>query len=399
MKILLVGNGSRQNRGCEAISITTIEMIKHKFPHAEIEILSFNPEIDSYFKVEHGIDVGLLYTDAGPKPDFLTRIKRKLHFLPEEECIHYSPLRPYIDKLNQCDLVLSLGGDNYTDDYGIPNLFWELAIWAERFRKPFVIWGASVGPFKSHRSLKIAKQALKAVNMVTAREGVTVSYLKSIGYLGEVVRVHDSAFYLQTKQVDLPAFGREADMVGLNISPIYYRYSSKTSEEILAISKIIVKRLSEKYNVLLIPHVMCGPGDNDALYMQDIEMENSHSILASPDYDCMMLKYLISKCKFFIGARTHATIAAFSTGVPTLSLGYSSKAKGINLELFGHEDYLIAAQDFCEENILNKIKVIENNLHTIRKELIGTQSATLEKKNNGIDAVARIVKNETAECN
>ena len=39
-----------------------------------------------------------------------------------------------------------------------------------------------------------------------------------------------------------------------------------------------------------------------------------------------------------MGARTHATIAAYSTGVPTLVIGYSVKARGIAKDLFGTED-------------------------------------------------------------
>jgi polysaccharide pyruvyl transferase WcaK-like protein len=38
-----------------------------------------------------------------------------------------------------------------------------------------------------------------------------------------------------------------------------------------------------------------------------------------------------------IAARTHATIAAYSTLVPVYALGYSIKARGIAKDLFGKE--------------------------------------------------------------
>lgn len=64
-----------------------------------------------------------------------------------------------------------------------------------------------------------------------------------------------------------------------------------------------------------------------------------------PDMSCRKLKYIISQCRAFIGARTHATIAAYSSRVPTLVVGYSVKARGIARDLFGtEENYVLPVQ-------------------------------------------------------
>ena len=55
----------------------------------------------------------------------------------------------------------------------------------------------------------------------------------------------------------------------------------------------------------------------------------------------MELKGYIKRCRFFVGARTHSTIAAYSTGVPTLVTGYSVKARGIARDLFGSEQSFV----------------------------------------------------------
>lgn len=52
-------------------------------------------------------------------------------------------------------------------------------------------------------------------------------------------------------------------------------------------------------------------------------------------------KSIISRCDMFIGARTHATIAAYSTCVPTLVIGYSVKSKGIAKDIFGTDEGLV----------------------------------------------------------
>ena len=52
---------------------------------------------------------------------------------------------------------------------------------------------------------------------------------------------------------------------------------------------------------------------------------------------------MISQCRFFIGSRTHSVIAAYSSGVPTLALGYSIKSKGIAQDIFGeYETYAVS---------------------------------------------------------
>lgn len=69
----------------------------------------------------------------------------------------------------------------------------------------------------------------------------------------------------------------------------------------------------------------------------------------------MQLKDCIARCSFFIGARTHATIAAYSSCVPTLAVGYSVKAKGIATDLFGTEkNYVLPVQEIHSETDLAK---------------------------------------------
>ena len=103
-------------------------------------------------------------------------------------------------------------------------------------------------------------------------------------------------------------------------------------------------------NICLIPHVY-----NIEKNLEDIRMlkpvyekfkSTGRISIVDKELSCTQLKYIISKCRFFIGARTHSTIAAYSTGVPTLVLGYSIKSRGIAKDLFGNEkDYAISWKD------------------------------------------------------
>ena len=77
------------------------------------------------------------------------------------------------------------------------------------------------------------------------------------------------------------------------------------------------------------------------------EFEESGRVILIDDHNCMQLKGFIARCRMFIGARTHATIAAYSSCVPTLVAGYSVKSIGIARELFGtDENYVLPVQKF-----------------------------------------------------
>lgn len=356
MKILLVGNGDRQNRGCEAITITTVSALRDAIPDAQISILSFSSDEDKFFEDALRVSVSGVM-NSGYLPGW--RILHNMNCLPRSMKARYDRLLPYVKELRTADLVLSLGGDNYTDDYGTPYLYWKFALWAQKYRKPFVLWGASVGPFKSDESLGLARKGLKAVSLVTAREDATIEYLRQLNYDGKMERVYDSAFLLKPREVGLPRFARNAEVVGFNLSPLYWKFSSMSKDEVLAVAKAFLYEISHIYNILLIPHVVYRDHwNNDARYMDSLADGSGDILMANPEYDCRQLKYLISQCGYLIAARTHATIAAFSQGIPTLSLGYSRKASGLNHDLFGSEEFLLDASEYSVARLREKFEFL-----------------------------------------
>lgn len=75
--------------------------------------------------------------------------------------------------------------------------------------------------------------------------------------------------------------------------------------------------------------------------------------------------------RFFIGARTHATIAAYSSCVPTLVIGYSIKAKGIAKDIFGtYENYVLPVQSLKnKDDLINAFEWMKINEASIKQHL------------------------------
>ena len=91
------------------------------------------------------------------------------------------------------------------------------------------------------------------------------------------------------------------------------------------------------------------------------------------------MKSIISKCHIFAGARTHSTIAALSSGVPTLSLGYSMKARGLNQDLFGSQDYCVDTNNMTEDLLLDKINLLLEDHELICQRLSRNLPAIKER--------------------
>lgn len=392
MKILLVGNGPRTNRGCEALSITTIELLRRNIPDVEIELFSFYPDVDRFYEDYLNVKVFPL-TNKYEKPPLCWRFTNKIGYLPLRWQANKDELHPYVQRLVNADLVLSLGGDNYSDDYGGAELFWALGRWAKHFNKPFVIWGGSVGPFKTVESLAAAQAGLSDVAMVTAREDETVDYLKSIGYRGRVERVYDSAFLMAPLPAEIPNFNRAAPLVGFNISPIFHRYTGGRSEsEVLTSSATFLRELMITCNVLLIPHVLSTPDrPGDEVYMAPLLELGEHVRLLPTTNNAQQLKDVISRCDFFVGARTHATIAAFSQGVPTLSLAYSMKAYGINRDLFDDDRFILAAEDYTSDGLVEKFAYLMAHRDEARNTLIAKQPYSLHMAERGMPLLQELL--------
>ena len=134
-------------------------------------------------------------------------------------------------------------------------------------------------------------------------------------------------------------------MVGINLSPLIFNYTTNKEKILESIYALIDDILNKtEMNIMFIPHVRIVNGDDmDTLRPIYERYKDTGRVALLDDFSlsCRQLKGYISKCRFFIGARTHSIIAAYSTCVPALALGYSVKAKGIARDIFGTEERLV----------------------------------------------------------
>jgi len=132
--------------------------------------------------------------------------------------------------------------------------------------------------------------------------------------------------------------------------------------------------------VWLIPHVISDaiPVEDDRVAIDAIAKEFPNVLCAPSFKSPSVAKSFISGMDFMTGARMHACIAAFSSGVPVVPLSYSRKFNGLFASLNYHwiadgkamnnkEAFELIIRGFNERDLLAKqikegIKVAEKHL-------------------------------------
>lgn len=359
----LSGQRTFGNRGCEAIVRSTVALLRAQFGDVQILVPSVDMERDKAQwpdAAQQGVRFVRAYVPrvAGP---WVHLQRLPLPFLKRARWPFPMPdwLR---QQLSEVDAVLAIGGDNYSLDYRIPSPVMGLDRFAMDLGKPVILWGASVGPFDREPSFVPAvKDHLARMNFVAVRESVSYQYLTEKLGLGNVVQMADPAFMLGRETIDYGKFWPECPngVLGVNISSLIERYKRPEQDLRAEVAEFIRRAVTRHgLGVLLVPHVHPLQGEHpggDGTYMADLQErlgDLGDCVQMMPhSLNAAQIKYVISQLRFFIGARTHATIAALSSGVPTVSIAYSVKARGINRDLFGNEQAVLPTPELSADTL------------------------------------------------
>lgn len=374
-----VGSG---NHGCEAIVRSTVKMLGQP-----MTLWSVFPEEDYAYRLNEVIKIDEDKAEALSKMQwkyYYSAISHKLtgndyRFIQMTHSAFRKAVKPG-------DICLSIGGDNYcysgTDILGYYN-----RMLRERGAKT-VLWGCSIEPDCITDSVK---RDLMSYDLITARDSLTYEGLINRGIDRNVILCADPAFLLDTAQVKPINGFRKDNTVGINIGPLVTEMSSIVLENYIELIRYIINKTTD--NILLIPHVVKRKGD-DRIVLRKImtELEGNSRITMIKDCNCMNLKGYIAGCRIFIGARTHSVIAAYSSCVPTLAVGYSIKAKGIAKDIFGSYDkYVVPVENMTGmESLLNAYRKITDSSEGIEKYLQEEMPTYRQKAVLALEAMKRV---------
>lgn len=373
-RILLIGIGGVYNYGCEAIVRGTVNILRSKWP--DCEIIYATPRVEDDRRRLADCDVTIVH-----RPFNRYSGKNILRKLLSYFGYRWQPCLEDLSLLKNIDAVYSIGGDIFTlSPAGSYNAsLAKFGMIAERKKIPYVLWGASVGPFTANpKAESFFKRHLSQISQIVAREQGTVDYLASIGISSNVTLRPDPAFFVAPEIHTNNDKPKTRPVIGINLSPLSVSYTGLSQKEAIASQAHSIARLITECNadVMLIPHVVCSfnEGDDDLRYLQKIKKEipfpaSRHVQIIENDHGFIGIKKYIIKCNIIISARMHCAVNAMVACVPTILVAYSQKAKGMTNFVYGDYQQLIKIDDFFSDHLFILTKEMIKNQKSISQKL------------------------------
>lgn len=382
-----INNG---NRGCVALSITSIYLLD--------EILKKN-----------GINYELFLCDSG----FPANQKHKYKILNAE--IEYTtcdyPARHIKDIIKSlfkgeftkavhifktADYILDIGqGDSFADIYGQDrfDLINRIHKVAQSYGKLYCLLPQTIGPFKNNDIQKAANQSIQNSYLVMARDAQSLNYvLENIPSQKNVDEYIDVAFFMPYKKKQ---FDSQFTHVGLNVSALLWNggYNRNNQFGLSDDYQELVYKIIDYFLTLpntkvhLIPHVVLGERDIENDYEVSFEIYEKYNhpnlILSEFFLGPIEAKNYIAGMDFFMGARMHSTIAAFSTGVPVVPMAYSRKFNGLFVDTLNYH-YMADMKKDNNSAILSLISEAFYNRKILKSKIEYQQNTTIQENKKKI---------------
>ncbi len=416
MKFFLAGHVGLYNRGCEALVRGIVRSLGERYGRCEFVAPSTDVQADSRQwpdAAAHGVRFVSFYR-IPPSIRWWDRATRGAPQVAD----WWWPLPDVPPELAaeiaDADAMIVTGGDVLSLDYSLGSLLRWVAQAEAGLRRgvPVVLWASSVGPFSAMPAIERRMAAhLARYASLTTRESHSQAYLRSLGLEGSELTA-DPAFLMEPEPVPLDALMPQPGpngILGFNVSPVVARTRARSGalealeDDVVAFWRAAIH--DHGLAVALVPHVDPPGGEgeqSDTAYMRRLVQRatdlGARLKLLPHDLNAAQLKSALAACRYFVGARTHATIGAMSSGVPTLSIAYSVKAKGINEDLFGHLDYLIETPAVSLRTLREGLQRLAGGEAEIRATLRERIPQWRKRAGRTADLVARALQSDVLKA-
>jgi len=271
----------------------------------------------------------------------------------------------FFAQARRADIMIDIGGgDSFADIYGGRRLrrMFILKYLTHLAGTPLVMAPQTIGPFTKPLSRMLAKLSMRLCKIVATRDDLSLQAARDMGLTREIPLASDVALRLP---YDPPEKTDGPIKVGLNVSGLLMGggYTGKNEFGLqmdypALIRDLITHFQAQNCAVHLVPHVIVPEGrlaaEDDYRASAALAADFPGTMLAPAFESPSEAKTYIAGMDFFAGARMHACIAAFSSGVPVIPMAYSRKFAG----LFGALGYTHTVDCTSEDAATIKAKVI-----------------------------------------
>ena len=396
MKVLVTGLCLQGNKGGPALALSLKKSLQQYLDGASFE---FSVPAGEEFKYEQiwSEKYGIPVVESFSLRDFLPPF-----------CLMPFPARlrrfwRWLQALRSADLVVEMSAITYVGPPIRPQTSVILGgrfyyfLFSRIFRKPFLAWTQSFGPFSTRIVRLLARFDLGSQPIIFCRGDDARVAVKELLPESKALSFPDVAVLLPYDE----GWGRQyckelgvdvdrTRIVTISPSAVLYgkaKSRGRASQHLEELRNVVNKCRELGLEVVVVPHTF-RPGRHEPTICDfavgDLLIESLDStdgvFLVREDLSPMELKSIISQAHMHVGARYHSVVAAISSGVPAISLSWHPKYRDI-MRMYGIDEFV--HDSLTSQDTSNLIELI-GRLHVNRDDIACLVS-------NGQDGVAAAV--------
>jgi len=391
LDVLISGGSLSGNKGAMAMTLVLAQEIRKMFPDCRLRLLS--KSFDRDFPAATRQNIELVKAPAGKiATTTLARSFMAMMLGPFCSKWFYDGIMQAYDK---ADILIDIGGVTFSDDRDWRGLLLSIG-WltpALAVHTPIAKISQAMGPFNKKANRLFARFLLKRCGLLIARGRESFRNISTLlGSDKDCNICADVAFLLKPASSEsVDAFLKKnnlprRDFVGVSPSAVIDRKarSGHGRAQYRSAMAGLIQHIREtaEVPVMLIPHAwpQASGGSEDMELCCELvnDLPDQEKIFViEEELDAPMLKGIIACSQAFIACRFHAMIAALSSEVPTLVVGWGYKYHEV-MEVFGIERFCFDFGSVDEGDLAGHFTELWQNRGLIQKKLYNNLSKVEE---------------------
>lgn len=373
-KILVTGLCLSGNLGGPAMALTLINELKKRFEDLEfifaVDANNYNQE-KRYADI-YGVRIVKQITIPGYILNkymirgfyqFVTMKYKRIGYQNQPNRTFWlNVYKGYMDTFSECDIVIDMMGISYVGDSAGNYLeglnSYSSYFYAKKHKKPFVRFIQSFGPFNKWYVRMFAKNEFKHLPFIFARGKQSAYYCSSIAKNTKVYDFPDIAILLKSDKGYVETFLKNNNLVEskyIVVSPSLVIESisgdnnvSVGNNYIESFFLFLSELIKKGENIVFLPHMhsnSLAKSDKDIAKKIINKLNSYKCYLVEDEINAMEAKSIISNSKLVITSRYHALVAAVSTNIPSIAIGWNTKYIDL-MQYYGRDEFVLDARRY-----------------------------------------------------
>lgn len=411
---ILIRGGNFTGKGAEAMLFTVRQELSKRIPQTRFLIELSADEEESALAADFTPVIKKGWPSENP-------LKKLAHLsasvLTHPRTLPYALTKPgeflmIRERMQGVDAVVDINGYAYGDPWAHQDFALTTCAfvrYCRRTSKPYLFLPQAWGPFTHPEITSLTREMCLSSRAFYARDKQSQAYLADL--LGknknEIDLGNDIAFRFSSAEAKegtallsrLGIAAGEQPVVGVvpNMR-VYDRMPGKGAENQYVKTLIEVARFSSRLqaSVVVLPHeIITDSASRDDRYLCELIVsalpgEENIGAVTTWESSCN-LKSLIGQLDLLIGSRFHSIVAALSSRVPCVVLGWSHKYDEL-MGMVGLERYVIRHEELEQEKILAVIEEAWTQRQDLSKQLSHRLPAIEKSVDELFDQIARKIQ-------